>query len=176
MHSFIKPRKKKLFDDMTTLWLFFIIIVSTGLLIFGFIIFYKSSFYIKMLDPLEKNNTKYTQIVKQLNNNIALINMQVTLDKDVKETNIILKQSMKNLFDLIPDQITLTSVVMQKKSLLLKGYTNAVESYTLLLEPPLKSIFTKSIVKFSKDKQGHVIFESYNSMDNLKENNESDTK
>ncbi len=173
MRSFIKPRKKKLFDDMTTMWLAFIVLVSIALMVFGGVIYYKSSFYIKMIDSLKENNAKKTYIVNHLKDNISLIQMQASLDKDVKETNRILKQSMKNLFDLIPDQITLTKVVMQKKSLLLCGYTNSIDSYTLLLEPPLKSIFTKSIVKFSQDGKGHTLFESFNTMDVLKDQNVS---
>ncbi len=173
MRSFIRPRKKKLFDDMTSMWLAFIILVSIALMIFGFVIYYKSSFYIKMIDSLEKHNAKKAYVVKRLNDDISLIKMQASLDKDVKETNTILKQSMKNLFDLIPDQITLTKVVMKKKSLLLCGYTTSVDSYTLLLEPPLKSIFTKSIVKFSQDERGHTLFESFNTMDISKDNNVS---
>ncbi len=164
MRSFIKPRKKRLLDRMSALWLSFIILVSIGLIVFGVIIHYKSSFYIKMLDSLQHQNATTSKEVTNLSKKVMLINSQKKIYDEVEKTNDVLKVSMKNLFDLIPDQITLTSVVMERNSLLLKGYSISKEAYTLLLQPPLKSIFTKSEVKFSKMKDAKVEFESFNTI------------
>jgi Tfp pilus assembly protein PilN len=150
---------------MSSLWLGFIIFIAVGLLIFGILIHYKSSFYIKMLDNLQQNNSSSIKKVKTLQKDITLIQMQGKLYKEVLEANNILKESIQNMFDLIPDQITLQKVVMEKKSLFLRGYTDSAESYKLLLEPPLKSIFTQTKVKFSKDEKGRMIFESFSSID-----------
>ncbi len=164
MRSFIKPRKKRLLDRMSTIWLSFIILIAIGLIIFGIVIHYKSSFYIKMLETLQQKNIDTSKRVSQLNKSVILINSQKKIYDEVKSTNNILKVSMKNLFDLIPDQVTLTSVVMERDSLLLKGYSTSKEAYTLLLQPPLKSIFTKSVVKFTKEKNGKIGFESFNTI------------
>ena len=165
MRSFIKPRKKKLLDEMSLLWLVFIIVVAAGLIIFGIVLHYKSSFYIKMLDSLGKENSAQIKTVQDLQQKIALVTAQGKLAQEVNTSNTALKESMQNLFDLIPDQITLTKVVMKRKALYLKGYTHSKESYTLLLEPPLKSIFTQSKVKFYRDAQGRLVFESLNTME-----------
>ncbi len=165
MYSFIKPRKKRILDRISALWLSFIVLVAIGLVVFGIIIHYKSSFYIKMLDSLHQQNETVSKQVKRLERNVMLVNSQKKIFDEVKKTNDILKVSMKNLFDLIPDQITLTSVVMEKESLLLKGYSASKEAYTLLLQPPLKSIFAKSVVKFKKAKDGKIEFESLNTVE-----------
>ncbi len=94
MRSFIKPRKKKLFDDMTSLWFGFIIIIAIALVIFGILVNYKSSFYIKMLENLSTNNGSQTQVINNLQHKVMIINMQVTLDKEVKGTNKVLKESI----------------------------------------------------------------------------------
>ena len=164
LRSFIRPRKKRLLDNMTAMWLAFIVLIAAGLIIFGILLHYKSSFYIKMLEELHQKNGAAVQKVEKLQKKIALITMQNKLYHEVTNANTALKESIRNMFDLIPDQITLTKVVMEKKSLYLKGYTNTPESYTLLLEPPLKSIFTQTKVKFSRDEQGRTIFESYNTV------------
>ncbi len=164
MRSFIQPRKKRLLDKMSSLWLGFIILIAIGLIVFGILIHYKSSFYIKMLDNLHQKNGTALQKVKSLQKEIGLITMQGKLQQEVVETNRVLKESIQNMFDLIPDQITLTKVVMKKESLYLKGYTLNPESYTLLLEPPLKSIFTQTKVKFSKDERGRTVFESFSTI------------
>jgi Tfp pilus assembly protein PilN len=165
VRSFIKPRKKRLFDEVSLLWILFIVFVSVGLVLFGFLLRYKSSFYIKMLDNLQAKNSTQIKNVKQLQNEITLIKTQGELLREVNSSNNALKASMKNLFDLIPDQITLIKVVMDKKSLYLKGYTKSKEAYSLLLEPPLKSVFTKSKVKFERDDRGRLMFESLNTIE-----------
>jgi hypothetical protein len=57
---------------------------------------------------------------------------------------------------------------MEKDSLVLKGYARAKDSYTLLLEPPLKSIFDESLVSFSTNKKGYFQFVSKNNMQKSK--------
>ncbi len=168
MRSFIKPRKKKLLDDLSTLWIIFIVLISLGLIVFGVYINYKSSFYIKMLETSTKENTNLSKKVNNLKNDIQICNMQKELLDEVKKSNLTLKKSVKNLFDLVPDQITLTNVIMEKNSLELKGYSASKESYTLLLEPPLKSIFDESRVNFSSNSKGYYQFVSKNNMINSK--------
>jgi len=164
MRSFIKPRKKKLLDDMSSLWLIFIGLMSVGLIGFGIYINYKSSFYIKMLEERNISNNKLKKKVKDLKSDIQIIKMQKELYDEVTSTNLLLKESVKNLFDLVPDQITLTNVIMEKDSLILKGYAISKESYMLLLEPPLKSIFDESKVTFSTNDKGFFQFVSKNSI------------
>ncbi len=164
MRSFIKPRKKKLLDDLSTLWIIFIVLISLGLIVFGVYINYKSSFYIKMLEEGDQNSVQLSKKVNSIENDIQIYSMQKELLDEVKKSNLTLKNSVKNLFDLVPDQITLTDVIMEKNSLILKGYSASKESYTLLLEPPLKSIFDESRVNFSSHPKGYYQFVSKNSM------------
>ncbi len=164
MRSFIKPRKKKLLDDMSSLWIIFIVIMSIGLVGFGIYVNYKSSFYIKMLDQSHQDNKTLGRKVQSLKSDVQITSMQKELYDEVTNSNLIMKESVKNLFDLVPDQITLTDVLMEKDSLMLKGYTISKESYSLLLEPPLKSIFDESRVSFSTNKRGFFQFISKNNM------------
>jgi hypothetical protein len=168
MHSFIKPRKKKLIDDMSLLWLIFIVLMFIGLLGFGIFVNYKSSFYIKALQNSQEQNKIYSENIQGYKKDLKIANMKQILYNEVKSNNIILKKSVKNLFDLVPDQITLTNVIMTKEELLLKGYSISKDNYTLLLEPPLKSIFDKSEVVFSKNNRGFYSFISKNSISNTK--------
>lgn len=165
MRSFIRPRKKKLLDNMSLMWLIFIVLMALGLVIFSIMLHYKSSFYIKMLDNLGRENSLETKTLQKLNKRIALIVAQGKIYQEVNSSNIALKESMQNLFDLIPDQITLTRVVMKKESLYLKGYTQSKAAYRLLLEPPLKSVFASSRVRFMTDARGCLMFESFNSVE-----------
>lgn len=149
---------------MSTLWLLFIALMAVGLIGFGLFIKYKSSFYIKMLENSSSENRILSAKVKDLKSDIQIYSMQKELYDEVRNSNLMLKESVKNLFDLVPDQVTLTHVVMEKESLMLKGYSISKESYTLLLEPPLKSIFDESRVTFTVDNRGFYQFISQNRM------------
>jgi hypothetical protein len=145
--------------------------MSLGLLGFGIFINYKSSFYIKMLEESSDINIEYKDNINSIKKEFKIINMQQELYNEVESNNLILKKSVKNLFDLVPDQITLTDVVMKREELILKGYSTTKESYTLLLEPPLRSIFDKSQVAFTKDDRGYYRFISKNIIEKGKDLN-----
>ena len=57
--------------------------------------------------------------------------------------NSILKESIENLFDLIPEQITLNKIQMEQYQLTLYGTTPSKQIYAFLLEVPLRSIFIR---------------------------------
>ncbi len=162
MHSFIKPRKKRLMDEMSSLWIVFISLMSIGLVGFGVYVNYKSSFYIKMLEENSQKHQVLDKKVKGLKSDIQIFSMQKELSYEVLSSNLLLKNSIKNLFDLVPNEVTLEKVVMEKYALELQGYARSKESYRLLLEPPLKSIFDESLVKFSINKKGFFQFVSHN--------------
>jgi hypothetical protein len=117
-----------------------------------------------MLEDSENNNKVLAKKVHAIKSDIQIFNMQKELYQEVTSTNLMIKKSVKNLFDLVPDQITLTDVAMEKDSLTLKGYAISKETYFLLLEPPLKSIFDESRVSFSTNQKGFFQFFSKNSM------------
>jgi len=100
--------------------------------------------------------------IKKIENSIIFINKESTLGNHVVDTNIIIKDSIKNLFALIPDSIHLVKAEIGKKTLKLFGYTPSKEMYNNLLLPPLKSIFTKSKVVFFPVGNGWYKFVSTN--------------
>ena len=125
-------------------------------------------------DYLQNNSIKNaTQTLKQnkeqISEKIAKIDEQITLLKtrndaanEIFVANSILKQSMKNLFDLVPLSITLKEISMDKSSLVLKGMTPSKDTYNMLLAAPLKSIFNTSNTSFYQLPNGWLNFISTN--------------
>ncbi|WP_300919121.1 hypothetical protein, partial [Helicobacter rodentium] len=66
----------------------------------------------------------------------------------VESQNKMLQESVENLFDLIPEQITLNKIQMEQSQLTLYGTTPSKQIYTFLLEVPLRSIFHQSRADF----------------------------
>ncbi len=168
MLSFTTPRKKSLIDKVTWLWLSFVVIMLISLASFGFFLKYQTSFYEDMLSGTKLTNSNYNNSVSSLDKELKIVYMKKALNNEVRSSNALLKESIKNLFDLVPDQITLNEVAMKKDALFIKGFTPTKDSYKLLLEPPLKSIFNESKVTFSfNSKIGKYQFESMNTINEL---------
>ncbi len=172
MYSYKNPRKKPFFSKDSILWMSFVGIVSFVLLGFGVYLYYKSSLFNGELESLEASNKVLSQSVISYEKEMKILQMQRALSSEIKSSNKLLKNSIKNLFDLVPDQIVLTRVVMRKDLLNLEGTTPTKDTYRLLLEPPLKSIFSESKVEFKFNPYiGKYIFKSVNSVSHEGANN-----
>ena len=158
-----KPFKHKnvLFPD-TKIWISFLIFSIILLFSFNALIHQKTKeSYIFVAE-----NELY---VKTLNNEQFIIKSEME-DVEFKKNfieklyshNIILKDSIKNIFDLVPDKITLTELTMRDKSLTMKGITPTKDMYKFLLEVPLKSIFDRSRVNFYLTRDNEYRFTSEN--------------
>ena len=173
MYSYKTPRKKPLFSRDSLLWMSFVGIVFTALVAFGLYLYYQASQYKHALESVEASNNVLSQSVMGYEKELKIFKMQETLGKEVRASNILLKNSIKNLFDLVPDQIVLTKVMMQKDLLELEGTTPTKDTYRLLLEPPLKSIFKRSRVNYIFNTQlGKYEFRSLNSVADEQEIND----
>lgn len=158
-----KPFKRKdvLFPD-TKIWLSFLLFSTVLLLVFNALINQKiNDAYTLMID-----NEQY---VKDLQNEQFTIKAEmenVEFKKNFIEKlyshNLILKDSIKNIFDLVPEKITLTELTMRDKSLTMKGITPTKDMYKFLLEVPLKSIFDRSRVNFYLTQDNEYRFTSEN--------------
>jgi len=164
--SFIAPRKKYLFSMFTKVWLVFIISVVVLLNIFNIFIVYKNSDYKSTAVTVKNERIKLEKDIDNIDAKIGFILRQKAVAEEIYANNIILKDSMKNLFDLVPDQITLNKVMMGKDSLVIYGVTPTKDTYDFLLAAPLKSIFHTSHTIFYLTDKGWYNFVSTNKIIN----------
>jgi hypothetical protein len=164
MYSFIKPRKKVVFDHFVYLWAIFISLVLVALFIF---VLY-----------LEDQNSRLKHKVKMVSSNIEEVKKNIetkrSLVKDlessfvksqeVKLHNSAIKSGVENIFLLIPDQVEIYKLLLKEYSVKIYGRVYSPKIYKLLLEPPLKSIFDSSIVGFTKDGKNGYLFTSNNTI------------
>ncbi len=161
-YSFIKPRKKEILDSISKMWIGFIVFVVFFLFVFDALIKYK----IDTLDTKREQNLvkikNFKKKIKNFQKEILFLNKQKSIAEDIYASNTILKNSIKNLFDLVPDQITLKKVDMKKDSLTLYGVTPSKDIFNFLLGSPLKSIFQSSNTIFYLNRNGWYRFVSIN--------------
>jgi len=161
-YSFIAPRPKPFLSLFSKMWVIFIALMSAFMLIFNFYIVYEvRSFKTGIVELTQKRQMLETKIDED-DESIGLILRQKALSEEIFSNNTLLKESMKNLFDLVPDQITLKKVQMERNSLILYGVTPTQDTFNFLLAAPLKSIFHTSNTTFYLTKEGWYNFVSVN--------------
>ena len=164
--SFIAPRKKHLFSIFTKVWIVFIISIVILLNIFNLFIVYKNSDYKQTAIKIKNQRIQLEKDIENIDEKIGFILRQKAVAEEIYANNIILKDSIKNLFDLVPDQITLNKVIMKKNSLVIYGVTPTKDAYNFLLSAPLKSIFHTSQTIFYLTDKGWYNFVSTNKIIN----------
>ena len=171
-YSFIKPQKKPIFSLFSKIWMLFI---STVVLLFAAV-----NLFVELKSGSLRNETqiskqKQDQIkeqIKQTDELTALLKQRRDSANEILASNAVLKQSVRNLLDLVPSSITLNEIAMDKNSLVVKGTTPSRDVYNMLLATPLKSIFNTSNTSFYQLDSGWVNFISTNKTDSLEGKNE----
>jgi len=165
-YSFIKPGKKELIDTTSKMWLIFIAFVAIFLFSFDLLIKFKINSLNKQRVQNIAKISNFKSQTKEIQKEIVFLNQEKSTAEDIYASNTILKNSIKNLFDLVPDQITLSQVIMKKNSLTLYGITPSKDTFNFLLGSPLKSIFQSSNTIFYLNDNGWYRFVSINKIIN----------
>jgi len=163
--SFIQPRKKTvLTQEFKLLISFFSMSIFMLVSTYIFLVYKNHSFV----------QTKAEMVQKRLNLDIEISNSkkkikylkdEVSLSNEIYKHNALLKESITNLFDLIPSRITLSEALLLENGLKLYGITPNKDIYDFMLQAPLRSIFSKTYTSFYPADNGWVRFVSTNYID-----------
>ena len=171
-YSFIKPQKKPIFSLFSKIWMLFI---STVVLLFAAVNLFVELKSSSLRNETQISKQKQDQIkerIKQTDELTALLKQRRDSANEILASNAVLKQSVRNLLDLVPSSITLNEIAMDKNSLVVKGTTPSRDVYNMLLATPLKSIFNTSNTSFYQLDSGWLNFISRNKTDSLEGKNE----
>ncbi len=165
-YSYVKPRKKTpLSGDAVLVLTFFSIALFLLFATYGFFLFQKYRFE-KDIQAIYEEKTKLQTSIEKMKKSIAFIEQESNLANKVYTTNSVLKESIANLFDLVPDRITLSKAKILKNGLVLYGVTPNKEIYSYMLEAPLRSIFANTHTSFYQLENGWLRFVSTNYLEN----------
>lgn len=164
-YSFTTPKKKQLFETNTKIWIGVFFVSILILLSFNIFLSVTQSNMVSKRDILTQKRTKTVQDIEVLKEQFADYKAKVEFKEEIDTHNKILTESIRNLFELIPDQITINSVKMDSNRLEIRGITPSREIYEFLLAAPLKSIFSSSKVSFYRLSNGWYNFVSVNKID-----------
>ncbi|MBZ7987729.1 hypothetical protein [Campylobacter canadensis] len=170
IYSLKTPNLKPILNKFNKLCLIVFLSFVAFISFFNIYLFYKNIYYKNLESDYNQQSIQIQEKITQLREDINLKNKQLFLIKDSIANNEIMQQNIKNLFDLVPDNITLSEVRMDKNEVVIKGDTPTKELFNTLFYAPLKSIFNASTTNFVQKPNGWYNFVSVNLSDeNLNE-------
>jgi hypothetical protein len=161
-YSFIAPRSKHLISGELRLALFFFMVSIAMVLLAYFFLTYKAICFIENHDSYSSNMIHFEESTAILEKKITTIEAEVKISEQISTNNSVIKESIRNLFDLVPDTITLNRAELDEKSLILYGVTPNKDTYEFMLHAPLRSIFHRTYTSFYPIANGWYNFVSTN--------------
>lgn len=146
---------------------------------YAYLVLKNYSFSQNKIDVIqEREDTKIN--ISAMNKQIAQIERENTLSIRIFTKNSVLKDSIANMFDLVPQRITLSEAKLLENGLILYGITPNKDVYNFMLQAPLRSIFHRTYSSFYPAENGWLRFVSTNFVDDEEpdalEHNEEETK
>jgi hypothetical protein len=168
-YSYIKPRRKSFFTpEMQLLGVFFGISIFMLLSTYLFLVFkdYRFTQDRKDVIALREETSKEIDIIRE---RILFIQEEKALSESIYTKNTVLKDSISNMFDLVPQRITLSEAKLLENGLIFYGITPNKDVYNFMLQAPLRSIFHKTYSSFYPAENGWLRFVSTNYIDKSQE-------
>jgi len=164
-YSYIKPRQKSAFtQEVQIIFTFFAITLVMLFFTYAFLI-YKAYIFENEKQTIIEHKEELKVNIANMEKQINYIQKQKVLAERIFTKNMVLKDSIANLFDLIPHRITLSEAKLLKNGLILYGITPNKDVYNFMLQAPLRSIFHNTYSSFYPAKNGWLMFVSTNYMD-----------
>ena len=164
-YSYTNPRKKSpLTDEFKFILVFFGVAFFMLFATYGYLKFKQYNF-LNDMNEIDTTRTKLKKELSSMQDRIKFIKKESILAKRIYTQNDVLKDSISNLFDLVPQRITLSEAKLLKNGLVLKGVTPNKDIYNFLLHAPLRSIFTQTYTSFYPLENGWLSFVSTNYTD-----------
>ena len=167
-YSYIRARKKSaITPEIKLMFTFFSITLFMLFSTYAFLLYKDYSFSKELVNIADKKNILQANIA-DMKVQVAFIEQENILAQKIQTKNAVLKDSITNLFDLVPERITLSEAKLDEKSLILKGITPNKDVYNFMLQAPLRSIFHRTYSSFYPAGNGWLSFVSTNYTDDEK--------
>lgn len=164
-YSYIKPRKKSVFtSEMKLVLTFFGITLFMLLSTYAFLLF-KDFTFARDLNHIQHLQAQLKIELSKMKGDIIFVEKEDALARSVQTKNLVLRDSITNLFDLVPPRITLSQAKIEKNALILYGITPNKDVYNFMLQAPLRSIFHRTYSSFFPAGNGWLHFVSTNYSD-----------
>lgn len=164
-YSYITPRHKSAFTAEVQLLIIFFTITLSMLFITYLFLLFKDYNFLSNMDEIAAVQSELNINIENMQEQITFIEKENLLAQRVYTQNTVLRDSIANLFDLVPQRITLSEAKLLENGLVLYGVTPNKDIYNFMLQAPLRSIFHRTYSSFYPAENGWLRFVSTNYID-----------
>ena len=164
-YSYITPRRKSAFTTEVLLLVTFFSITLGMLFITYLFLLLKDYSFLSDMDEMAVIQSELSVNIEDMKEQITFIEKENLLAQKVYTQNTVLRDSITNLFDLVPQRITLSEAKLLENGLVLYGVTPNKDVYNFMLQAPLRSIFHRTYSSFYPAENGWLRFVSTNYID-----------
>ena len=167
MYSFTTAKPKHIFSRIVKIWWFYIFISLAIMITFILNLNFEIKNYTNNQQRMIQQQTFYEDQINKIAQDIERLQFEINVVKNSSIDNLVMESAIANLLNLIPDQITISLIEIQKDSLIIQGNVPSKEVFRYLLQDPLKAIFGESHVNFYMLSNGGYEFVSKSKVDQL---------
>lgn len=161
-YSYTKAYGKTIFTkEFQLLFAFFSVTIFMLFATHNLLLLKNHNFEQDMAETIKQKND-FIKSTEQMKKEMAYIEKQADLSEEVFTKNSLLKDSISNLFDLVPGRIVLSEAKIMENGLILYGITPNQDVYNFMLLAPLRSIFHQTYSSFYPAENGWLRFVSTN--------------
>ncbi|WP_281951473.1 hypothetical protein [Nitrosophilus kaiyonis] len=150
-----KEKKKKEFIFPKWLTIAAAVIFSIMILADIYIRFQNSVLEEKMIN-LQNEKIDLQDKIEELRSETKELKEIIPFAQEIKSKNTLIVSNIKNIFDLVPDEIVLTKAEFTKNSLILMGFTPKKRYFEEFINKALKNFYQKREVKYKKIENGYI--------------------
>lgn len=161
-YSYTKSSSKSVFTREFQLLFAFFSVTIFMLFATHNILLLKNYRFEQDMAEIVKQKDDFTKSTERMKKEIAYIEKQTLLSDTIFTKNSLLKDSISNLFDLVPGRIVLSEAKIMENGLILYGVTPNQDVYNFMLLAPLRSIFHQTYSSFYPAENGWLRFVSTN--------------
>lgn len=161
-YSYVDTKRKSIFTSEMQLLLLFFTIAVAMLLLTSIFLFFKDFHFKQQQRNLAQKEMQLRAEIENMENKIVYIQEKERQAEKIFTQNSVLKDSITNLFDLIPERITISEAKLLSNGLIFYGITPNKDVYNFMLQAPLRSIFHKTYSSFYPYENGWLRFVSTN--------------
>lgn len=162
--SFIAAKPKYLLSRIVKIWLLYIGCSLFLMIGFGLILQIQTAQYMRKHSNIITEQGVYEDKIQEVKAEQERVGYEIGIAKEIVMDNTSIKNTVDNILSLIPDQITISLIEIQKDSLTIKGYTPSKEVFRYMLQNPLRAVFGHSDASFYMLSNGGYEFVSRSNM------------
>ena len=140
--------------------------ILTGLILYDLYLRYSNFTFKNKIDKAIKRQVEVANLNNRLQSKIMKLNLIKPVSMEIGDNNQLISSKLKDLFEIVPDDIYFTYLNLLKDGLVIKGYTKNRASFLEHIHSKLSRFYQESSFKLKKEGKKFYFEARYKELEN----------